>query len=175
MAIAGNQLLFSGGVDLIGTYLQGGIVTYVDPVDSTKGLVMALNNEPTTLQWLNTSYTNISTSDAMYYGSINTANIVANQGVGSYAAYNCTQRTDGGYTDWFLPSTDEIRTASANFDAVQAGLIANGGEEMQGFYHWSSVEVNQYNAKSYIITNGVYVGQGKTGSFRVRPFRVFQL
>ena len=171
----GNRLLVSEGVDLIGSYLQGGIVTYVDPIDPTKGLVIALNNEPTTLQWLNTSYTNISTSDAMYYGSINTANIVANQGVGNYAAYNCTQRTDGGYTDWFLPSSDEILTASANAAAVNAGLTAAGGQTLSGFRHWSSVEIDQYSAKTYILSNGVYVGLGKTGGFYVRPFRVFQL
>jgi hypothetical protein len=47
----------------------------------------------------------VSSSD----GARNTTSLVANFGAGDYCAYYCDTLTEGGYTDWYLPSIEELR------------------------------------------------------------------
>jgi hypothetical protein len=78
--------------------------------------------------WYNGSYIEINATDTTT-GEFNTQLIIEAQGSGTYAASICDNATDGGKTDWYLPSIDEL---VALFDSgVTMSNIA-----------WSSTEVD---------------------------------
>lgn len=60
------------------------------------------------IQWCNGTNLGIAYLSAIGTGQTNTTEIVAAQGVGSYAAQGCNDLTIGDYSDWFLPSIDEL-------------------------------------------------------------------
>lgn len=91
-------------------------------------------------------------------GRSNTKKIVATFGKGSYAAYGCQSYKGGGYTDWFLPSRDELNELyrqkkfvgtfePTNYWSSTASTISTAwGQDMgYGYQHSNmSVESNFY-------------------------------
>ncbi len=78
------------------------------------------------------------TSNSMGYGKANTAIIVTwlnNNGESDRVAQVCDNLSYGGYSDWFLPSTDELNQIRLNlyFSGV-GGFPANS-------YYWGSYEI----------------------------------
>lgn len=59
---------------------------------------------------------------------------------GAYAAYLCDQLEYGGYSDWFLPSSDELKEMKS-----QQSIIGNFQNSSLGSYYWSSSEGYQAN------------------------------
>ena len=99
----------------IGDYLYGGVVFWIDPTDNTKGLVCTTMDQSTGIHWFNGS--NIvtgATASAIGTGQANTTAIVNSQGAGAYAAQLCDDLTLNSYSDWFLPSTDELQEIYTN-------------------------------------------------------------
>jgi hypothetical protein len=43
-----------------------------------------------------------------------------------------------GYTDWYLPSIDQLRAVGRNREAVNAGSISTGGAALTQYVYWSS-------------------------------------
>lgn len=43
-----------------------------------------------------------------------------------------------GYTDWYLPSIDQLKAVGRNKDAVDAGSISTGGAPLTQYLYWSS-------------------------------------
>jgi hypothetical protein len=67
-------------------------------------------------------------------GRSNTAAIVASQGAGStYAAQLCSGLTSGGFSDWFLPSKDELALMYTNLFGHDVG-------DLRSTFYWSSSE-----------------------------------
>lgn len=129
----------------IGDYYQGGVIFYLD--GSGGGLICAINDQDaggSGIQWYNgISTTTGATATAVGSGQANTTAIIANQGAGSYAATICDDYTGGGYTDWFLPSQDELYEMYLNKAAIESTAIANGGSGFSTIYwYWSSSEFN---------------------------------
>ena len=46
------------------------------------------------------------------------------------------------YTDWFLPSKDELNELYENKDAVDHTAVANGGDLLQNVNYWTSSYFN---------------------------------
>jgi hypothetical protein len=65
-------------------------------------------------------------------GAINTAAIVANQGNGTYAAKVCSDLVAYGYSDWYLPSFNELLVLNGN--KITFNMTLNSGD------YWSSNE-----------------------------------
>ncbi|HRG75970.1 MAG TPA: putative Ig domain-containing protein, partial [Leptospiraceae bacterium] len=102
----------------------GGKVAYIlqigDPgyvAGEQRGLIVSLADQITALPigiiWANPAYQSTlvpgGTGTALGTGFSNTNKIVAQNGAGTtYAAGLARACTDGGYTDWFLPSRDEL-------------------------------------------------------------------
>jgi hypothetical protein len=95
----------------------------------------------------------------------NTNTIVSNQGVGSYAAKLCYDLILGGYSDWYLPSNDELNKLYLN-KAVVGGFGNN--------LYWSSTEQDSHNAWGQIFENGEQYSQyRKYYTQYVRAVRTF--
>lgn len=101
----------------LGDSYKGGKVAYIlvpsDPgyvAGETHGIIAAPSDQSTGIRWWNGSYTFTgATATALGTGNGNTNTIIASQGnTGSYAAKLCSDLDLGGYTDWYLPSIDEL-------------------------------------------------------------------
>jgi hypothetical protein len=95
----------------------GGLIFYLNPnykSDGWKYLEAAPNDSPGDnnnyfIPWNNGDFVKTgATETAIGTGKANTQKIVDIQGNGSYAAKLCSDLTQGGYSDWFLPSKDEL-------------------------------------------------------------------
>ena len=141
----------------IGDTLQGGIIFYLD--GNGGGLVAAPTDHNTVVQW-GCYETLISGADglAIGTGAQNTIDIV-NEGCGE-AADICANLTLGGYSDWFLPSIDELNIMYLNI----------GGSNNE---YWSS---SVYNANTAWIQNFIYGSQYNDSKYyyaNVRAVRAF--
>ncbi len=157
----------------VGDSYGGGIVAYIlqsgDPGydgNIQHGLIAATADQSTGIQWYNGSYVVTgATGTAIGTGQVNTTAIVNIQGAGSYAAKLCHDLTVGGYSDWFLPSKDELNKLYTNKVAI-GGFAADG--------YWSSSEYNANSAwaQDFSIGNQHY-SLNKNNTYRVRAVRVF--
>jgi hypothetical protein len=80
------------------------------------------------------------------------------------AAAVATEYRGGGYSDWFLPSMEELKKLYMNKGRV-------GGYE--DFVYWSSSEMSPSVAWYKIFINGILGDSIKSYFKRVRPVRVF--
>ena len=156
----------------VGDSYGGGKVAYIfvdgDPgydANVQHGLIAATADQSTGTQWYNGSYVATgATATAIGTGQANTTAIVNTQGVGSYAAQLCNDLTEGGYSDWFLPSKDELNKLYINKDAI-------GG--FAGTFYWSSSEVNADHAWTQSFYNGSPDDFWKFSTLLVRAVRAF--
>jgi hypothetical protein len=150
----------------------GGIVFYDkgSVTDGWRYLEAAPSDQSTGIQWYNGSYISVTTGTSVGTGKANTAAIIAAQGSGSYAASLCKNLSIGGFSDWFLPSKDELNLMYTNLK--KAGLGGFGGSWL-----WSSSQNTigsyGYGAWLQVFSNGsqYYYGEGNDSS--VRACRAF--
>ena len=100
-------------------------------------------------------------------GKANTDSIVS-QCLNIYsAAWMAANDNAGGYTDWYLPSLDELRE-------MRKELHVHGYGNFSNLYYWSSTEVADFNQGYYVLfDDGTYTFGSKTNSFNVRAIRNF--
>ncbi|MBI4777558.1 DUF1566 domain-containing protein [Candidatus Desantisbacteria bacterium] len=149
----------------IGQSYGGGKIFYIDGTGQ-HGLIAAESDQSAGLQWYNGS--NITTGaagTAVGAGQANTTAIVTAQGAGSYAAKLCDDLVLNGYSDWFLPSKDELGLLWQQRSVV-GGFVSN--------FYWSSTEGDSDVAwgQWYSVYNDQYTN-GKGHTFYVRAMRAF--
>ena len=158
----------------IGKTYQGGKVAYIlvstdpgyDP-NTQHGLIAASSDQSAGIKWYNlTSSTTSATGTAIGTGLSNTNTIISSQGptATSYAAGLARAYTGGGYTDWYLPSKDELNKLYLNRGTI-GGLVAN--------HYWSSTESGTYDAWYQHFSSGVQDGLNKANLLYVRAIRAF--
>ena len=104
------------------------------------------------------------------FGSQNTTNIVAQSGnvsATSAAAY-ASGYEYGGFSDWFLPSLDELQELYAIED-LDPGAIPG----LLGSNYWSSTEHSATQAKYENLGDGGQGFSAKSNALYVRPVRAF--
>jgi hypothetical protein len=161
----------------IGLVYQGGRIAYIlqsgDPgyiSGENHGIIAAIANLSGGTQWDNGSSTYIgATATALGTGQANTTAIVNGQGPGSYAAQMCNDyiNTDTGtgvYSDWYLPSKDELNKLYLNRSALDS-FSANS--------FWSSSESDASYAWYEYFDGGSQLTTYKSTSCMVRPVRTF--
>jgi hypothetical protein len=173
----------------IGDVYGGGKVAYIFQVGDTgcyvpgetHGLIAAPNDQSPGILWYNgTNVITGANATALGTGLANTNTIITVQGVPTpaiidYAANVARAYNGGGYSDWYLPSKDELNFLFIN-------RVAIGGFAGAGSAYWSSSEVDISRAWAHgfapldlswsCLKDGSDLGE-EGGGARVRAVRSF--
>ena len=115
--------------------------------DSGYAYISAAADQSTNAPW-GCQGTDISgTLSAVGTGSANTALIVAGCATSGISARICDQLTLNGYSDWFLPSLDELAQMYTKLAADGLGNFANQS-------YWSSTQSSATQAYTIDFNNG---------------------
>ena len=170
---------------VVGDFYQGGVVFHLFvPGETgyvsgeTHGLIAALEdqNQSSGIQWAiwnNGNYaTTGATATAVGTGSANTDAIISAQGTTetSYAAGLARAYTGGEYTDWFLPSKDELNQMDINKSTLED---VSGFNAFINTYYWSSTENDSDDASMQFFFNGHQTNHSKNYPSNVRAVRAF--
>lgn len=168
--VYGEVVSFDSGYPF-GTEHEGGYVFYND--GTGHGMVAGKVDLTDMLRWAPIeSYDYLGTKTAIGYGQSNTTIILTAFGEYLTAAKACNLYDDGTYTDWFLPSYDELRAIYSNVYKLGYGTFF-----LDSLY-WSSSELAPPgSAYAYCVDFAArpenYYDYSKDLTLRVRPARAF--
>ena len=143
----------SQSIPVIGDFYEGGIVFWIDS-NNTQGLVCDTVDLGSYIEW-GCSGTSITTSSSIGSGLQNTLNIINNCSQTGIAAEICYNSTNNGYTDWYLPSKDELNEI----------YIHNNYIGLSGSSYWSSSDFDGIgnNPFNFPINEVAYGQNGSSG------------
>jgi hypothetical protein len=164
-----NWLMLATAFTGIGSFREGGVVFWLDETGN-HGLV-STTEDLGYYEWgcFGTLIGPDAQNTGIGTGDLNTAAIISECTDESIAAYNCDILDLNGYSDWFLPSRDELAEMY-----VQRAAI--GG--FQNNLYWSSTEaefaeVPEEAAWIVYFLNGSQGWTSKAGALNVRCVRKF--
>lgn len=148
----------------------GGLICYDKGSysDGWRYLEAAPSDQGTEVEWGGEGTTTGATGTAIGTGNSNTTTIVGVLGAGSYAARICYDLELGGYSDWFLPSKDELNKMYTELKQHSVGDFADE-------WYWSSSEEDENFAWFQAFSNGFQNAdlKGAPPPFYVRAIRDF--
>jgi hypothetical protein len=169
----GNMQTFSTSPNLsVGQQYQGGVIAYVFVTGDngyvageTHGLIVSSSNQSSGALW-GCSGTSISgaANTAIGTGLFNTSAIVSGCSSSNTAASLCFNLSSGGFSDWYLPSRDELNKLYLNKSVI-------GG--FASYYYWSSSQISSLFSLCLDFSSGASATASKNNSFYVRAVRKF--
>ena len=132
------------------------------------GLIAAEADQSAGIQWYNSLYEATgAAATAPFTGSANTTTIIAVQGpiATSNAAGLARAYKGGGYTDWYLPSKDELNKLYLSMEAIGGFVYV---------CYWSSSESDAVNAWAQYFADGYQHLYDKSFANRVRAVQAFE-
>jgi hypothetical protein len=185
-SILGGGTGGGGFTHYIGEEFGGGVIFHLwkDNAGLEHGLIVDKTDLSTAQIWSNIDQTFIGQAAQSSWDGLSNSNAIISQaGHTNSAAALCLNSTNGGQSDWYLPSIDELERLYNNRLEVNATLRGiSGAIELKkfdingGISYWSSSEVNLYYAWTFNFDNGTTEGNnvGYKGSTRyVRAVRAF--
>lgn len=173
----GNELIFATTPLAVGDEHQGGKIAYIlkqgDPgyiAGEVHGIIATPADLANLYQWYNgTLGVTGATATALGSGNANTNMIVSAQGDGTYAAKACYDLVLGGYSDWYLPSQDELHMMFLNRNLI------GGFDTTYDVYYWTSSEYDNGMSfmETFFFSDGFRGFQAKHVPLKVRPVRSF--
>ena len=188
------KLIYSNNqAQSIGDFYQGGVVFYLDSFGG--GLIVDIADLPnpnpvggtTSLDTLLSRWGNYSdnvpgtSSPFLGSGETNTQNFISFYSNGNHAAHLCVNSNRGGYSDWFLPSKEELEEIFSNKSLIDSVSLLNGGylfDDFAALYpYWSSTQTS--STSDYRYAYAVYSGdfsllRSKIIEYKVRATRSFR-
>ena len=149
----------------IGESYAGGVIFYIDGTGN-HGLVCAPTDQ-TSAEWGCNGTSIAGTGTTVGSGAANTAAIMASCTTVGTAAYVCDNLTLSGYSDWFLPSRDELNLMYNNLRVNNLGGFTTTGN------YWSSSDYSANYAWAIDFTNGTTPRFNKNETYYVRAVRSF--
>lgn len=136
---------------LVGQYYKGGYISYIyQQGDSgyvageTHGIIISSNDINNAIKW---GPWNVETKAYSKNGKSNTELIVSILGTGDYAAYYCYNLDLNGYSDWYLPSYEELLNINKNRFIININSTVWSSSEAQTGLAWDSKSVNEPSLK----------------------------
>lgn len=169
----GNSINFTTLPNLsVGQSYQGGIIAYIFVsgdtgyvAGQTHGLIATTTNQSTGAQWGCSGMSIAGTSTTLGTGLANTTAIVNGCTTTTIAAALCNNLSSGGYSDWYLPSKDELNKLYLNKATI-------GG--FSNVSYWSSSQVGTTTAWSINFSTGTASSTStKSTALYVRAIRKF--
>ena len=150
----------------------GGLIFYVKEGGYSEGwmyLEATPNDQSDSQVWSNITDVAVGTSAQgieIGTGQANTTAIIAQSGHTESAAQLCGNLTEGGYSDWCLPSKNELNLMYTNLKVAGVGGFESA-------HYWSSSENNAYYVWIQYFASGNQSKIYKYVSQRVRAVRAF--
>ena len=172
----GNEISFETNEGVrIGDIMEGGVVFWVNPENTSHGLVVAFED-----------IVGPETQGTAYWGCYGT-NVPGSQGseIGTglqntidLIAADCSSYSDAvrlcsnldPQNDWFLPSIGELGEIFNNLESLYA---VQGFQPLTGSFYWSSTEKNSFTAWRLSASSGGQNYVSKNLRSYVRAIRIF--
>ncbi len=166
----------SGFTHYIGEHFGGGVIFNLWKENGIEtGLIVDIIDLGTSV-WSNVNNTLIGSSAQSSWDGLSNSNAIISQvGHTDSAAKLCLDSTNGGYTDWYLPSIDELSLVIQNRFNINYTLSSIGGATILPFLanYWSSTEKNTSNARVFDFNDSLMYNFGKDSDTNVRAIRKF--
>ncbi len=161
----------------LGEAFGGGVIYHLwkDNLGQEHGLIVDITDLSLNETWSNITGNQVGSAQSTWNGLGNSNAIVAQPGHVSSAASLCLNSTNGGQTDWYLPSIDELSVLWQNRFIVNKSLSSVGGSTplpITGTI-WSSTEWNYMYAWMFGFTDASSSFAVKTNAMSVRAVRTF--
>lgn len=166
-----DSIVFTYKPLAVGDFYQGGIIGYIfAPNDlcykagETHGLIVTQFDQGTA-NWGCFGTSIGTTNQFMCQGNINTMRILSGCSEAAIAARLCDDLKENGYSDWYLPSSEELIALYSNKSKI--------GGYLEGTAYWTSTEFDLYGAWTVVFDTGFSSASSKKVLNRVRAVRQF--
>ena len=150
----------------IGEQFGGGVIFHLwkDALGNEHGLIVDISDLSNNQIWSNEFFIGIGNSArSTWNGNANSLSIVAQPSHTSSAASICLASNNNGFSDWYLPSVDELSLLWQNRFNVNLKLSSIlGAVELLDMFYWSSREYNDFRAWLFDFNLGNSDTEGKS-------------
>ena len=177
-SLVGGDSGVGGFTHYIGEEFGGGVVFHLwkDAQGVEHGLIVDKTDLSKTQAWSNIDQTLIGPSAQSSWDGLSNSNAIEGQaGHSNSASALCLNSTNGGKSDWYLPSIDELSLLWHSRFNVNKSLSAIGGATVlpTSAYYWSSTEFNATFAFNFGFNYGSSNFGNKSNTYSVRAVRAF--
>ena len=179
-SVVGGSTGGGGFTHYIGEQFGGGVIFHLwkDAQGVEHGLIVDITDLSTSQVWSNINATLIGASAQSSWDGLSNSNAIVGQaGHTSSASALCLNSTNGGQSDWYLPSIDELSLLWQSRFNVNKSLSAIGGATVlpNSPIYWSSTEKSNNWAFSFGFDTGQGLGNGNWKYYLnyVRAVRAF--
>jgi hypothetical protein len=180
---AGTAASLGGnGGHYLGEEFGGGVIfhLYRDSSGVEHGLIVAPNDISISTSWDSTASclagtcVNVRYAESTWNGAANTAAIVNDVSSPFTAASQCDNYSSGGFSDWYMPSLQELNMIWNNlFDVNRTMESMPGAETMRFAVYWSSTEIDSIGAWMFSFMTGQSSYWDKIETYHLRAIRKF--